>query len=179
MKMQLPALLVCASFAASAGCDAGSDELDTAGDTADASSDAFDDTDAGDSADTRVDAQADGTDAVADTQFDEPMPAPTLTELRAELFQPGCSFSTCHGGRSGAAGLNLVTNTWEALVNAEANDAPGRVLVVPGDVDASYLYEKLASDSPEVGERMPPGSALDERRLDMVRRWIEAGALDN
>lgn len=175
MKMQFPALLVLAAVVAGAGCDAGSDEHDTA----DSGSDAFDDTDAGDSTDTGVDAQADGTDAVADTQIDEPMPPPTLTELRAELFQPGCSFSTCHGGRSGAAGLNLVTNTWEALVNAEANDAPGRVLVVPGDVDASYLYEKLASDSPEAGERMPPGSALDERRLDMVRRWIEAGALDN
>lgn len=173
MKLHVVALFACANLTLLAGC--GSDEDAAQDDVVDAATDL-------DSTDTALDAGADngeiGVDAT-DTSAEVEEPAPTLTEIRTELFTPGCSFSTCHGGRSGAAGLNLATNPYSALVDVEANDAPGRILVVPGDVAASYLYEKLTSDTPAAGERMPPGSPLDERRLSMVRRWIEAGALDN
>jgi hypothetical protein len=51
--------------------------------------------------------------------------------------------------------------------------------VVPFDADASYLMEKLSSDSPSVGTRMPPMGALPATQIERVRAWIAAGALDD
>jgi len=49
-----------------------------------------------------------------------------------------------------------------------------------GDVDSSYLYQKIASTSPKDGVQMPQGGAnggyLTADELKIVRRWIEKGA---
>ena len=56
----------------------------------------------------------------------------------------------------------------------------GGTLVVPGDPDASYLYQKLSSDHPCSGIRMPRGEFGSEPLADcvtaLVRAWIVAGA---
>ena len=160
MLRRLPApLLLCATFAACSGDPA------TGGD---ASGDG--------SADTTATDSGGDDDATADTGA----PAtPTFTAVKTELLTPGCTFSTCHGGRRGAAGLDLATDPYTALVGVEAQDAPGRILVVPGDPAASYLMEKLTSDTPAAGERMPSGSPLDAERTELVRSWIAAGAPNN
>lgn len=110
-------------------------------------------------------------------------PAPTLTEVQTELLTPSCAFSTCHGnGGGGAADLDLSDGRSHAeLVNVESTDAPGEILVVPGDPDASYLVKKCTPGATGiVGEPMPDGSdGLDEERLAMLRAWIAAGALDD
>ncbi|MFN7142154.1 MAG: hypothetical protein ACK4YP_00135, partial [Myxococcota bacterium] len=71
-------------------------------------------------------------------------PAPTLTQVQAEILTPSCAFSTCHGGGGGgAADLDLSDGRSHAeLVGVESTDAPGEILVVPGDPDASYLVKK-------------------------------------
>jgi len=49
-------------------------------------------------------------------------------------------------------------------------------LIVPGDLAASELWRRVSADS---DERMPPHSAgpgLDAEELQVIRRWIEAGA---
>lgn len=47
--------------------------------------------------------------------------------------------------------------------------------VAPFDPDASKLWRRVTHDNPH--ERMPLGlSPLDQRQLDIIRNWIEAGA---
>jgi hypothetical protein len=105
-------------------------------------------------------------------------PPATLAEIEAEVWRPSCVFSACHQG-VGAARLSLEGKTHARLVNVAALDADGRTLVVPQDLAASYLYEKLSSIAPQAGTRMPQGAVLDEEALQMVRSWIEAGARDD
>jgi hypothetical protein len=50
--------------------------------------------------------------------------------------------------------------------------------IVPGDADGSEVLSRVTSDDPEI--QMPPPdskkASLSERQIDLLRRWIEAGA---
>lgn len=106
--------------------------------------------------------------------------APTLTEVQAEVFTPGCAFSSCHGNSSPAAGLDLTEGVAHAnLVGVASTEKPELQLVVPGDPMASYLYLKCAGDASIVDDPMPPPAGLDADRLAMLHDWIEAGAADD
>lgn len=108
------------------------------------------------------------------------LPAPRFADLQADVLTPSCVFAACHKGAAAAGGLSLDPGqAYAALVGTPAVGAPTRVRVVPGDVDASYLIEKLESETPAAGDPMPPAARLSQERLDLIRRWIEAGALDN
>lgn len=103
---------------------------------------------------------------------------PTFTNVQGEVLVASCAFSTCHG--SGTGGLTLEDGMDpSSLVGVESVGSPGAILVVAGDPDASYLVQKLEGASGIVGDAMPPGGALEADRLQLVRDWIEAGALDN
>lgn len=116
--------------------------------------------------------------ACADKGGDTGVVEPTFANVSARVLVPSCSFSSCHG--SGTGGLTLDDATAPAdLVDVESAGLPGAVLVVAGDADASYLVAKLEAMSGIVGTEMPPGGALEADRLQLVRDWIDAGALDN
>ena len=107
---------------------------------------------------------------------------PTFQELRIEVLTPACVFQACHkSGASPAGMLNLEGE--DDAVHMRLVDAPatvtGLVLVVPMDPDASYLMEKLTSDTPTAGTRMPMTGPLEEDRIEMVRSWIAAGAAND
>ncbi len=107
---------------------------------------------------------------------------PTLTRVETEVFKKSCLFAGCHSGTAAAEGLNLDSPTFAKLVNvkAKAVGATDLTLVVPGKPDDSYLYQKLSSERPKAGARMPnTGDALDAARLSLVRDWIAAGAENN
>lgn len=107
-------------------------------------------------------------------------PPPTFTELRERVFTPSCTFLACHSGASPAGGLGLDTDTAHtALVDAMAMGVPGRIRVVAGDPDGSYLIEKLTATMPAAGDPMPPTAPLEAGRIELVRAWIEAGAADD
>lgn len=78
------------------------------------------------------------------------------------LFQSaGCASAQCHGGSSPKAGLDLSSATvgYAELVDV-ASIAPtcaGRKFVVPSDVAASYLVNKLSGAGMCAGVRMPRG----------------------
>jgi hypothetical protein len=108
--------------------------------------------------------------------------APRLSELVQTLFAPGCVLGRCHVTAAPAGELSFTgrqISVHEALVNAASSERPERMRVVPFDADASYLMEKLSSDSPSVGTRMPPMGALPATQIERVRAWIAAGALDD
>lgn len=60
---------------------------------------------------------------------------------------------------------------------------PTNITIVPGDPDASYLLTKmLGGPYCGEGERMPPAESeivVTDMEIEMVRRWIADGALDN
>lgn len=91
----------------------------------------------------------------------------------------------CHsdGGFADRAGIPMLLSEGDshAAVTGVASDVDDTLtLVVPGDPDASYFLEKIVSDAPARGARMPLFSGpLDDREVETIRVWIQEGALDN
>ena len=87
------------------------------------------------------------------------------TEIRPILSR--ACFS-CHGPNERARQADLRLDTGTFLDTH----------VVPGDADASLLFQRLTTD--EVIGRMPPvstGRALSDTEVETVRRWIDDGAV--
>ena len=103
---------------------------------------------------------------------------PTFTNVRDEVLLPSCGFSTCHGSGTGDLTLDEA-GAYDALVDVDSAGSPGNTLVIAGDPDNSYLVRKLEGGPDIVGDQMPPGGELDADRLQLVRDWIEAGALND
>lgn len=109
---------------------------------------------------------------------------PTLASLEESYFGKSCNFVTCHGGGGKAGELALDAGTAHAaLVGVPAfhagAKANGKVRVVPGDPDASYLVQRLEAPHDGEGVLMPQGAQepLDPLcRIRAVREWIAAGA---
>jgi hypothetical protein len=60
-----------------------------------------------------------------------------------------------------------VGNSYNAITNGS--------YIVPNDLEASVLYQKLLGN-PSV---MPPSGALPLAKINLVKSWIEQGALNN
>jgi mono/diheme cytochrome c family protein len=110
-----------------------------------------------------------------------PPPAPTLTQLQADIFTPICS--GCHTGvGAGLPGVQNLTagNTYASIVGVVSIEDPTLKRVNPSDPDNSYLVRKIQGSAGIVGVRMPAvGGPLTQAQIDEVRAWIAAGALNN
>lgn len=112
--------------------------------------------------------------------------APTLTNVKEQIFGPGCSFSACHNGTSSAAGLDLSAEDVHAELMGHQVYAPTDLpLVAPGDAQGSWLYRIMSECEPSAGDvgvaHMPRNSPtlLDADLVATVRDWIDQGALDD
>jgi hypothetical protein len=102
-----------------------------------------------------------------------------LAKLQVNVFDSTCALSeTCHRGKTPSAGLNLEAPVHAKLVEVPSSES-GRPLVVPGDPEASFLFEKITSDTPSHGARMPLGQPLDAKDVESIRAWIVGGAPDD
>lgn len=118
-----------------------------------------------------VSACSDGQDP-ARARIDIPCPT-NIEELAAQVFQPSCIDSACHGSDDRAGGLDLETNALELeLFGREAALCSGEMRVVPGDAASSYLIAKLRGTS-DCGEQMPIGAELAAETIDCVAAWID------
>ncbi len=73
-----------------------------------------------------------------------------------------------------------IEGAYATMTGGQSTDAPGKSFIVAGDVAASYLFEKMISDSPARGAQMPLGDdPLDADELALFEAWILAGAQDN
>jgi hypothetical protein len=121
--------------------------------------------------------------------------------LQDNVFQSNCSGDSCHnapkmgqppGGRiSLTAGLAYTTLMGSNSEGVMSEIATTRKLVEPGKPNQSYLFFLLRGIYAEEGE--PPFEAPPDdvgympqkmaplccQKLEAVRRWIEAGALDD
>ena len=109
---------------------------------------------------------------------------PTLAEVNTQVFSVSCVFSSCHSGPTPRAGLNLTSEVYQALVGVPSTEKPSAMRVVAGAPDASFLLDKLLGRNLPQGPAnepewtaMPPDGRLEDQRIDLIRDWIEAGAL--
>jgi hypothetical protein len=132
--------------------------------------------------------------------------APTFANVYSQVISKnGCAVAQCHGAFSlgnlkmdsrASAYKNLVGQKAAGPCITDAGSTPdgamtpnpganttvcgcapsGKTRVVPGNPDDSLLVQKL-SDNTSCGDRMPPtGLPLSEEAIDLVTKWIAAGA---
>jgi hypothetical protein len=93
----------------------------------------------------------------------------TYDEKIVPLLRERCF--ACHGPTKKSSGLRL--NTYAAIMMGGSSGEA----IKPGDPDGSLLYRLIThKDEPHMPPRSP---MLPKENLDLVRTWIEAGALEN
>ena len=121
-----------------------------------------------------------------DDPMDDPMDDPTPVSFSQDIqpiFSVFCA--NCHvaGGIADNQGIDLrlvAGQSYNGLINRRSVQNTGLTLVVPGDSSQSLLWMKVSMNNPPVGGRMPFAlSPLDQASIDLIRRWIDEGALDN
>lgn len=108
----------------------------------------------------------------------------SMESIRETVFQPTCNYRACHGADSPAAGLDLETDPYSALVGVPPVVASTEMaLVEPGDPGASWLYSLISECEPEdergtVHPHMPRNgpTLIDQALVAKVRDWIASGA---
>jgi hypothetical protein len=89
-----------------------------------------------------------------------------------QIFQPFCA--RCHGPAPLNLGaLDLISpGVASRLIGVTAPLCGTQTLVVAGQPEESYLWEKVAFAKPPCGNQMPQGSALSQANQDCVAGWI-------
>jgi len=90
-----------------------------------------------------------------------PAAAPDFVKDIQPIFAKSCY--TCHGEKTQMAGMRL--DSRESVMAKE---------IKPGSSAESELYQRVAG----LGEhaRMPMGGKLEPEQIDLIKRWIDAGA---
>jgi len=103
--------------------------------------------------------------------------APSYTRAVEPLFLAACG--DCHGADSPKKGLDLSQGKGHAALVDRPSQEVDLPLVKAGDPAGSYLWHKLTHTQTE-GKGMPRGmfsaSKLPQEQLDLIERWIAAGA---
>jgi hypothetical protein len=120
-----------------------------------------------------------------------PSAAPaTFSQVYADIFPLGtkaqCNY--CHDRPANEISNGMLdmghaqADVYAAIVGTSSMSAKcgaTHTVVVPGDSSTSLLFLKLQA-APPCGDRMPQGaSPLTAASLEMVRSWIDAGAMNN
>ena len=102
---------------------------------------------------------------------------PTFSSIQAVVFNQRC---TSHHGAIANGGLDLRSpQSFANLVGAPSTQT-ALLRVAPGDAESSYLIHKLEGRAGIVGNRMPEnGSFLTASEIDVIRSWINDGAMND
>jgi hypothetical protein len=122
-----------------------------------------------------------------DTEFVPPDSSYGLIYER--IFTTSCALSACHlepEKKRDPAGQSPFLNgedTYSAITGATPTNSQaagvGLKLILPGDPNQSFLYQKIIYDSSayQFGAKMPSGGlSLSEDQIAFIRQWIVAGA---
>lgn len=89
---------------------------------------------------------------------------PTYTDDISAIFTSQCV--VCHG----------VSGGWSSETYGDVLlSGVGGPTIAPGSADDSPLFQSLVGTHPR-GVVMPPGGSLADRDIELIRRWINAGA---
>jgi hypothetical protein len=110
-----------------------------------------------------------------------PPDSASLVGLHTYIFSRSCAQPACHDG-SFEPDFRTVQSTYSTLVyqpvvknNAERSF---RYRVVPGEVEKSWLYERVVTDDAVLGRMPLYDQPLNESQLRALRKWIADGAPD-
>ncbi len=108
----------------------------------------------------------------------------TLSGDVQPIFTGNCAFTGCHAGSSPQEGMSLGEGqTFSNVVNVQARQLLTMNRVTPNQPDNSYLVHKVQDTHMAAGgsgSRMPEGQPpLSQSDIDLIRAWIQAGALPN
>ncbi len=93
------------------------------------------------------------------------------------ILVASCAIAACHGSAPIQSGLNMGTATWTQIRAASGN--VGGLVVVAGNASSSNLYLKTTTNPP-FNARMPlTGGFLSTTQQNLIRDWINQGALNN
>ncbi len=115
---------------------------------------------------------------------------PEFSSIYASVISTTCGVVGCHRGTEPTGNLDMGSRTaaYSNLVGVNAMSSgcidSGLMRVVEEDADHSLLINKLeghlANGDMVCGPQMPlGGTPLDESVIDVIREWINEGALDN
>lgn len=82
------------------------------------------------------------------------------------IINSNCAMSGCHDAITHEEGVNL--SSWDAIMNSD--------VVKPGNANGSKLIEVLTESGEEA---MPPDGPLSSEQIDVLKLWINQGALNN
>ncbi len=110
---------------------------------------------------------------------------PITVSFAAEIqptFAASCATANCHAPPNPMLGIDLSTaaRSWATLVDQPSSEFAQLMRVASANAAESYLMYKLLGGGPSYeGEIMPPEGALPAAEIDLIRRWIDEGAVDN
>lgn len=96
------------------------------------------------------------------------------------IFSQRCAKSGCHVTSTAAFGLVLESGqAYGNLVNVPSAEDSLLKRVEPGRSDLSYIIRKLEGNA--LGSRMPADGPpfLPDAEIQLIKDWIDQGALDN
>ncbi len=110
-----------------------------------------------------------------------PVSAVSFTKEILPIFSTSCA--VCHKGSPGPASLVLETAVaYNNLVNVKSTESE-LMRIAPGSPDKSYLLNKLLGTQAQAGGKgaqMPfNASPLTQTQIDLLQKWISAGAPNN
>lgn len=116
-----------------------------------------------------------------------PLPDNGGTVLFSTQIQPLLTIkcSGCHSENGQADLAEIVLRltadvAYDLMVNQPSVQNPSLTLVIPGNSADSLVYQKVVSDTPPVGERMPLFEPnLTQAQTDLIKNWIDQGAMNN
>lgn len=100
---------------------------------------------------------------------------PTFENIQM-IFNQSCGGSGCHVSET-TSGVRL--DSYQNVIGSVGVQY-GTEVVNPENADESPLVDKIESDNPEFGVRMPAsGSTLSDSRISQIKEWIDTGAENN
>jgi mono/diheme cytochrome c family protein len=85
------------------------------------------------------------------------------------IFTNNCA--PCHTSSPYQNNFNLTS--YASVMQGDSDNGP---VIVAGDADNSLLVGRLEATA---GSVMPPGGALLQSQIDLIRQWIDEGALES
>lgn len=97
-----------------------------------------------------------------------------IDDVQDQVFSGSCATSNCHDGTTSP---NLSSGVSHGAIVGVPSGQSSLNLVEPFDADASYLVLKIEGKG--IGSPMPLTGSLTAAQIQLVRDWINAGALQD
>lgn len=92
-----------------------------------------------------------------------------------DIVRPRCATGGCHDRNAQSAGLDVETDgLFDRMLGAPSTLCDGELLLDPEIPFAGYFFDKITSDSPRCGVRMPlRATPLTDAEVQCLHLWLE------